>query len=159
MCTAVHSRGMGSDLVILPDGARSVDAFQVAEAVFICSVNNKGTVSGIEAANVATCSSVYSSLPSPSIIHPVLQGLQLIKRGVCIFKSLRMALISVILPGILGPGLSVTSQLVYNNTVKVWVVCSLRCTATLINGWRSLWGKNWEKCYYTLWKLIKGNLN
>ena len=38
------------------------------------------------------------------MIHLVLQALhQWIKRGLCIFKSLRMALISVILPGILGP--------------------------------------------------------
>lgn len=129
--------------------------------MFICS--NKDTVSGIEAANVAACSYVYISLPSPFIIHLVLQGLyQWIKRG-CVYLSVLEngsnlchsacqlgALVSV-------PPHSLHTCIPHNLycTVKFWVFPLLQCTATLINGWKSLWGKNWEICYYTLWKLIK----
>ena len=144
-----------------PDEARSVDA----EAVFICS--NKDTVSGIEGVNVAACSYVYISLSSPSIIHLVLQALyQWIKRG-CVYLSVLENVSNLCHSAWhLGALVSVSAHNLHTCiphnlycTVKVWVFHLLQCAATLINGWKSLWGKNWEICYYTLWKLIKGNLN
>lgn len=145
--TAVRPRQMGSDLIIPPDRARSIDAPKFQRL----------------------CSSVLKEIPYPAqqlqmwlpIVKLIVAQHHLLwaiwfgrdyinelKAAYVSFKSLGVALISVILPSILGTLVSVSPHSWYTIALQGPGHPLPRCMASPVNGWSSLWEKSWEKCNY-----------